>query len=275
MASAADPVVAALLDPRCVTCDAPLDHPSQGPVCAVCWAAVRPIQPPVCRTCGVSLGSWRAVKPGDDRCLACQRRGTAIDLARAAGIYEGTLRGIVHALKYDDRQSLARPLANAMRVAGPPVLDGARCVVPVPLHAWRRLTRGFNQASLLAAHVGLPVVHGLWRARATVAQSTLGAGGRRRNVRGAFQPSPFLRRHALDALRGAVVVLVDDVSTTGATLDECARTLKAMGAREVRALVAAHAPYASLRPARGRLPNVTTEIPTQWSQRAGAPWSPV
>jgi ComF family protein len=176
-----------------------------------------------------------------------------VDLARAAGIYEGALRGIVHALKYDDRRSVARPLAAAMRVAGRPILDGADCVVPIPLHPWRRLTRGFNQAALLAAGLGVPVVDALWRVRATAAQSTLSAAARRRNVRGAFQPSPFLGHRARRALRGAVVVLVDDVSTTGATLDACARVLKTMGAGEVRALTAARAPHAeAVRPGRAR-----------------------
>jgi ComF family protein len=251
LVDAADPVVAALLDPRCVACDARLDRPSRGPVCAACWAQVQPMHPPVCHTCGVSLHSWRTVQPDGDRCVACRRRGTAVDLARAGGIYEGTLRGIVHALKYDGRQSLARPLADLMRAAGAEVLDGADSVVPVPLHAWRRLGRGFNQASLLAAHLGLPMVQALHRTRATAAQATLGAAGRRRNVRGAFRPSRFLGRRGVGTLHDAIVVLVDDVSTTGATLDECARTLKAMGVREVRALVAARAPYpSSIRPAR-------------------------
>jgi ComF family protein len=129
-----------------------------------------------------------------------------------------------------------------MRRIGEPVLAHASCVVPVPLHPWRRLTRGFNQATVLARGLGLPVVPALWRRRATLSQAALSAAARRRNVRGAFGPSPCLRpatrRRHLD---GAIVVLVDDVSTTGATLDACARVLKAMGAREVRALTAAKA----------------------------------
>jgi ComF family protein len=126
--------------------------------------------------------------------------------------------------------------------AGREVLDGAHCAIPVPLHAWRQLRRGFNQAADLATATGLPVVHALWRTRATRAQAGLTAAGRRRNVRQAFRLSPLRSRHALDcALRDRIVVLVDDVMTTGATLQGCAQVLKQAGAREVRALTVARA----------------------------------
>ena len=119
--------------------------------------------------------------------------------------------------------------------AGTPVLEGADFVVPVPLHPLRRFVRGFNQASELAQGLGLPVRHALRRTRNTGSQADLPAGRRHANVRGAF-------RVAWRApIRGACIVLVDDVSTTGATLEACARTLMDCGAREVRALTAARA----------------------------------
>ena len=121
-----------------------------------------------------------------------------------------------------------------MRERGAAILDGARCAVPVPLHPSRRRHRGFNQADDLARHIGLPVCRALRRIRATDAQTGLPAARRRRNVRQAFATT----REA-DALAGAVVVLVDDVSTTGATLEACARALKESGVHEVRALTAA------------------------------------
>ncbi len=139
----------------------------------------------------------------------------------------------MHALKYDGRRSLARPLASLMRERGVDMLDGAAAVVPVPLHQWRRLARGFNQADDLARHLGPPVVAGLRRVRATPTQTGLTGGARRRNVRRAFAATRAAAR-----LRGQAVVLVDDVSTTGATLDACARALKRAGIREVRALTA-------------------------------------
>jgi ComF family protein len=158
------------------------------------------------------------------------------------GEYDGSLRNIVHAFKYEGRRSLAAPLAALMRARGVDVLRGADCVVPVPLHAWRRLQRGFNQASDLARHLDRPVLHALWRSRYTVPQTDLDVAERRRNVRRAFRVSPLLsaRAHAR-FIDGRVVVLIDDVRTTGATLAACARVLKEAGAREVRVLTVARA----------------------------------
>jgi len=156
-----------------------------------------------------------------------------LDRARAVGPYEGALRAILHALKYDARRSLAAPIAHLMRRHGAGILDGADCVIPVPLHPSRRRERGFNQAADLARHLGLPAVAGLRRIRATPTQTGLPAAQRHRNVRDAFA---VLRARDLT---GAIVVLVDDVYTTGATLDACARVLKQAGVREIRALTAA------------------------------------
>lgn len=183
-------------------------------MCPECWSAVRPNSQPV---------------PGDAS-------------SRVAADYVGPLRDIIHAFKYEGRRSLARPLAQLMAEAAAGFLDDAACVVPVPLHPWRRVTRGFNQAADLAAHLGPPVVHALWRARLTRAQVGLPAVERRRNVRGAFVRSPVLSRRRAALIAGRVVVLVDDVRTTGATLQQCARTLEAMGASEVRSLTLAQAP---------------------------------
>ena len=127
-----------------------------------------------------------------------------------------------------------------MRDSGADLLGDAACVVPVPLHPWRRVRRGFNQAADLARELDRPVVHALWRARPTGAQAGLTAAARRRNVRRAFVVSPLLRISVRARfIEGKVVVLVDDVRTTGATLNACAEVLKRAGAREVRALTAA------------------------------------
>ena len=114
------------------------------------------------------------------------------------------------------------------------MLDGASCVVPVPLHPSRRRERGFNQAADLAGHLGLPLVTALRRIRFTSTQTGLPAAQRHRNVRDAFALT-----RAGHTLAGATLVLVDDVSTTGATLEACARVLKQAGVVEVRALTAA------------------------------------
>jgi ComF family protein len=151
---------------------------------------------------------------------------------------------VIHCLKYEGRRVLAVRLGEMLRERGADVLEGADLVVPVPLHWRRQHARGFNQAEDIARRLDLPVVRALRRVRATSPQFGLSASRRRRNVRGAFAPPRrgVLRRRRHDArVRGACVVLVDDVSTTGATLQACAETLREGGAREVRALTAARA----------------------------------
>jgi len=213
-----DAALGVLLAPACAACAAPLDAPTQGAVCSACWDAVR-----------------RSLRP------TLTRSASLLTTVGAAADYDGAIPGLIKALKYEGRTSLAAPLGSLMRERGPEVLDGAACVVPVPLHPWRRLTRGFNQAAILAAPLPLPVIHALWRPRATAPQAGLPAADRRRNVRGAFALAPWLRTPALAGLRGRIVVLVDDVYTTGSTLEACALVLREAGVREVRALTVARA----------------------------------
>ena len=199
---ALDALLGATLAPACAGCACVLDAPLDGPVCPRCWEDVR----------------------------------------RSRGDYDGALREIIHAFKYEGRRSLAPRLGAAMREAGATALRDAACVVPVPLHPWRRFRRGFNQAADLAAHLDRPVVHALWRVRPTSAQAGLTAPARRRNVRGAFRLSPLLTRRSRDAyVVDRVVMLVDDVTTTGATLNACADVLLQAGAAEVRTLTLARA----------------------------------
>ena len=235
---AVDGVLSVALAPACAACDRLLDAPTAGPVCAACWAAVPPAVPPLCATCGDPLASWRVLTIAEGRCARCRRRPPAFDVARAAGDYDGSLREIIHAFKYDGRRSLARPLAALLRDRAGDLLRGADLAVPVPLHPWRRLRRGFNQADELARQLDLPVRRALRRIRATRPQSGLRPAERRRNVRHAFELAWFATP---GEVRDRCVVLVDDVRTTGATLDACARVLKAAGAREVRALTVARA----------------------------------
>jgi ComF family protein len=220
----------------CAACGELLARPSQGPVCAECWQAILPLTAPLCDSCGDPLPTWRTISVPLARCPRCRRSGRHVDCSRAIGVYDGALRQIIHALKYDGRRSVARRLATLMRERGGSVLEGARAVIPVPLHHSRRRRRGFNQSADLARRLGLPVVHALARVRATPSQAALPAARRHANVRAAFAPTRAALR-----LKGAIVVLVDDVSTTGATLEACGRTLKEAGVGEVRALTAARA----------------------------------
>jgi ComF family protein len=187
----------------------------------------------VCDVCGDTLPSWRQLDPAR-RCTRCQRTPRLISIGRSIGPYDGVLRDIIQALKYDGRRSLAVPLARRMRSAGADVLREAAAVVPVPLHPIRQYSRGFNQAAELARSLGPDLLHALRRTRATVTQTDLPEAQRHANVNGAFA----LRRAVP---QGSVLVIVDDVSTTGATLDACARVLLDAGAREVRGLTAARA----------------------------------
>jgi ComF family protein len=208
-----DAILAVALDASCAACGEVLEQPSRGPVCGVCWRSVDAAVPCVF---GVS---------------------PAVADAQAIGLYDGALRDIIHAFKYEGRRSLAKPLARRIRTRCRAVLDGADIAVPVPLHPSRRRERGFNQAFDLSRRLGLPVTHALRRVRATVSQTALSEAERRHNVNAAFAPSRrwWVRR----SVDGKIVVLVDDVSTTGATLNECALVLSALGAREVRAVTAA------------------------------------
>ena len=237
-----DALLAVLLAPACAVCRTLLDRPTRGPVCSACWAGVPRLTPPLCERCGDPLPSWRVISQRRAQCPRCRRRRSALDRGRAVGPYEGTLRRLVHLFKYDRRHTLAAPLGRLMRDHGADLLTGADCVVPVPLHPRRRRARGFNQAAELAAHLGPPVVPALRRTVATRPQMALPASRRHANVRAAFAPALVGARHrrlAAHPIRDACVVLVDDVATTGATLEACARVLRGCGAREVRSLTLA------------------------------------
>lgn len=225
-----------LLAPACVSCDALLDAPLDGPVCRECWQAIPVLHPPLCDGCGEPLAPWRRQDIDRGRCARCRRAPRAVSRVRAVGAYDGTLRLIIHALKYGGRRSLAGRLGALMRLHGGDVLLGADAVVPVPLHGTRLRGRGFNQAADLARPLGLPAVRALVRRRATPPQADLPSAQRHANVREAFAATRAMRRWS-----GATLVLVDDVCTTGATLEACARALREAGAADVRALTAARA----------------------------------
>lgn len=195
---------------------------------------MRPLTEPLCDRCGDPLPAWRSTSLPLSLCARCRRTPRRVTRARAIGAYDGVLRAIIHAIKYDGRRSLAKPLARLMRARAADLIANADRLVPVPLHPSRRRERGFNQADDLAKHLGLPVSHALRRVRPTLSQTGLPAAQRHRNVRHAFAVTRAWRK-----LAGSTVVLIDDVSTTGATLEACARALKEAGVGEVRALTAA------------------------------------
>jgi ComF family protein len=229
LATGANALIKTFLSPSCVSCRTELDQPLASPVCERCWLQVAAVSP--------------RLAP-DAQCARCQRQPPSFDIARSAGRYEGPLREIVHVFKYNQRRLLAEPLGRMMRFAGADVLDEADAVIPVPLHPWRSLRRGFNQADDLARQLGLPVWRALRRHKHGPPQASLPAANRQGNLRSAFALSyafAIRERWGHRLLRDRIVVLVDDVMTTGATLDACGAVLRDAGVRSVRALTAARA----------------------------------
>lgn len=235
-----DALAGAVFPTPCVSCGG-LIAAHDPPLCPDCWEALPEMPDDAC-ACGAPLpASASAGALAKARCGRCRRGRSVISRSAALGLYGGPLRDCVVALKYQGRHKTAERLAIRLfeRERGRAVLLGADMLIGVPLHGDRLKERGFNQASLLTEALarisGLPVSKALIRNRNTPSQTHLSARDRRRNVAAAFA----VRDHT--ALMGITVVLVDDVTTTGATLRECAVTLLAAGAAEVRAITAARA----------------------------------
>ncbi len=224
-----------LLPPLCLGCGEIVATP--GALCAACWPRFSFIGEPHCACCGTPFA--RDLGEGA-LCVACLTRPPRFRRARAALAYDDHSRRLILPLKHGDRLDLARACGRWMARAGAELLGEAELIAPVPLH-WRRLfTRRYNQAMLLARWVardasGRLAPDLLRRRRWTGSQAGLKAEERRRNVRHAFDVHP--RWQAL--LADKSVLLIDDVLTTGATIDACVRALQQGGARHVDVLTLA------------------------------------
>ncbi|WP_235830125.1 ComF family protein [Algihabitans albus] len=230
-------VLDALLPPRCLVTNEAVDRPGQ--LSPAAWRAVDFIAPPLCASCGLPF----EVDPGPDAvCGACARKQPAYDRARAVMRYDEGSRSLVLRFKHADRTEATPAFARWMARAGAVQLEACDVIAPVPLHRWRLLRRRYNQAALLAHQLGrlsgkAVVPDLLLRRRNTPSQGRLSRGQRRLNVRGAFAVAP--RRSG--QVVGASILLIDDVLTTGATLEACARALKRAGAARVEVLTLARA----------------------------------
>lgn len=219
----ADALIATVFAPACLSCARVLEAPTRSPVCDTCWARI-------------ARGATSACDLGPV--------STSLSHVRAVGPFDDVLRDVIHGLKFQGRRTLAARLGPLLREAAGDLLDDADAVVPVPLHPWRQWRRTYNQADLLAATLGRPVWHVLRRRRATPPQTALDREARRANVRRAFALGgwmPGAEARAARQVAGRTLMLVDDVLTTGATLDACARVLLDAGARDVRAVTVARA----------------------------------
>ena len=243
-----------LLPQTCAHCREDLPPEGQAPLCDRCRRSLRFCEPPFCLHCAEPISGGKAlcrscagrmeIRPavtcgisdtaGAGRPFACR-------LVRAAFLYRGPVPALVHAFKYRGRRAAARAAGRWMACLLPrfPELSGHDTVVPVPLHTRRLKERGYNQAGLLAEELarmaGWPVLDLLQRAKPTRPQWDLDRQSRLKNLAGAFLAVP--------QARGRSVLLIDDVCTSGASLEECAQALHRAGASRVAAYVFARQTY--------------------------------
>lgn len=222
-----------LFPARCAACASPLHHAPNPWFCRACWDALVPAHGPICHQCGVSIVADTVAALSGWRCGRCMKKAPYFDMARTMGAYEGTLAHAVRQLKYRERTGIADKLVEKLDTAPyPENFWRVDVAVPVPLHPSRLRARGYNQAARVAAALAkkmdLPLAEdGLQRMKDTRPQVGLSRAERMKNLAGAFAvPAP-------ERLRGKRVLLVDDVMTTGATVGEAARALKATGAKVV------------------------------------------
>lgn len=225
-----------LLPPVCINCRARIS--AHGLLCGACWSGIEFISPPFCERLGLPLPYDTG---GANLSAAAIAAPPRYDRARAVARHSGVMRDLIHGFKYQDRHEGVALFGRWLGAAGKELLTDADLIVPVPLFLSRLWSRRFNQSAMLALEVGrrasVPVDFSLLRrVKRTVSQVGLNPAERRRNVAGAFRAGP-----GRSGLRGKKIVIVDDVVTTGATAEACARVLKRAGAVRVDVLALARA----------------------------------
>jgi len=224
-----------LLPPRCLATGEIVDVP--GMVSPDVWPQLQFIENPFCRTCGIPFPFEIA---NDAMCASCMEREPVFDAARAAVIYNDISRKMILSFKYGDRLHAVKTFVPWMVRAGQNLIDQADLIIPVPLHNRRLRERRFNQSALLAQEIARTTVKAylpdlLERTRHTVPQQGLNYKERGKNVHGAFG----VNKNHLQTLKGRNVLLIDDVYTSGATLNECALVMKNAKAATVAVLTVA------------------------------------
>ncbi len=221
---------------RCASCGKNLAVADEVGACGFCISQIRPNPKPYCRSCGRSLDDAHHLCPG------CRKSPFHFSRAYSACLYEGALKDMIHAFKYKNNRTLSSlftALITDFINDNREIIDTISVVTYVPLHTRRRQERGFNQSEALASGIarafGIPMHSCLRKASHTKNQSELSRDERLVNVSGAFTAGG----PGAHAVKGRYVLLVDDVMTTGATLNECSRALIEAGAVEVRCLTLA------------------------------------
>ncbi|MGH1403466.1 MAG: ComF family protein [Alphaproteobacteria bacterium] len=227
-------IVDTVLPPRCpVTGDI---VEAQGTISAKAWTGIEFVSSPYCMRCGVPLYTGHQ----EEECLKCLDYPPEFDSARTALRYNDVSRDLILGFKHGDKTHIVSSFVPWLTRAGGVLFERADYLIPVPLHPWRLLSRRYNQAAIMSAALSkacgvedLPSA--LRRTRSTASQGHLGMQARAKNVRKAFDVAPaYIKR-----LSGKSVILIDDVYTSGATVNECARVLKENGVSHVYVLTLA------------------------------------
>lgn len=225
-----------LLPPQCPVCRRLVEK--QHTLCSDCFKKIHFITPPVCRVCGKPF----VFLPSDDNknkktflCLACANQKYFFKAARAGVVYDTASKKIILPFKHADRTDFAHFICSVMQSAGKELFPKVQAVLPVPIHKFRLLKRKYNQSALLAQKIAdkenlLYLPDALQKVTPTQSQGHLNRNNRRKNVRHSFA---VVKK---ELIQGKSLLLIDDVFTTGATVNECAKTLKKAGAKEVYVL---------------------------------------
>jgi competence protein ComFC len=210
-------------------------------LCQSCFDSIQPYQDPVCFHCGITLAPRAFEDSAILRCRDCGEDDYYLDQVRSLGAYEGPLRIAHHAFKFEGMEGLHREIVGKTMAHVPAVFwEGVEALVPVPLSPERKRERGYNPSELLAREIsnmtGITLKHLVNKVRSTKPQMSLSRKERIQNPKGAYQ----VKNGEIIPTR---IVLVDDVYTTGATLEECAKILKKAGAQWVGALAFGRTPH--------------------------------
>lgn len=240
-----EPILNLLFPVYCPVCDSYMERDKSRVLCPKCWDSIIRINPPYCIKCCKPYYSFNndnhRQKEGH-LCNQCRRIRIYFDHTLSGGIYDGALREAIHLFKYNGKKNLSTPLGDFLydELKTKIAFEKFEYIIPVPLHKIRLKERGFNQTLLISRRLSknskIPIITNvLKKKKPTPPQADLPLKDRKRNVRGAF----FLKNP--HKIHGRRIILLDDVYTTGSTVNECSRVLKKAGAAEVTVFTLARA----------------------------------